>query len=305
MIGYVSTEIIILGGTYMRDGYVEIKRPVKRTIEKVLSIIGMLLLLLPLIGVLFMKFFGMDSPEFKSEIEKSLQEQVQNDPNVENLTPDQVMNIIESFLNFGLWTLVASLILSLLGFILMKSRIIAGLLFLLAAIVGFPSLLAALLFLIVAIMLFARKDRLEHVREDLISDYDRKDVNHDKDVKRDYDRDDRFEDHRDRNVVDRQDDVNRERKDYDRTRPVTDDRHDSDYDTKLGGYDRDNDRNNAYDDNHTSATDERSRRVDDHNMNNRQDKDGFFDRQDDDRKYYEGDRDNSEVINRRRDDNDY
>lgn len=299
MIGYVSTEIIILGGTYMCDGYVEIKRPVKRTIEKVLSIIGILLLLLSIGGTLFLKFFGMDSPEVRSQIEDSLKKEIENDPTMQEITPDQVINLFERILDFGLWALIASLILSLLGFILMKSRVIAGLLFLLAAIVGFPSLLAALLFLIVAIMLFARKDRIEHVREDSISDYDRKESN------RDYDRDDRFEDHRDRNVVDRHDDVDRERKDYDRTRPVTDDRHDSDYDTKLGGYDRDNDRNNAYDDNHTSATDERSRRVDDHNMNNRQDKDGFFDRKDDDRKYYEGDRDNSEVINRRRDDNDY
>ncbi|RPF58241.1 DUF4064 domain-containing protein [Abyssicoccus albus] len=283
----------------MCDGYVEIKRPVKRTIEKVLSIIGILLLLLSIGGTLFLKFFGMDSPEVRSQIEDSLKKEIENDPTMQEITPDQVINLFERILDFGLWALIASLILSLLGFILMKSRVIAGLLFLLAAIVGFPSLLAALLFLIVAIMLFARKDRIEHVREDSISDYDRKESN------RDYDRDDRFEDHRDRNVVDRHDDVDRERKDYDRTRPVTDDRHDSDYDTKLGGYDRDNDRNNAYDDNHTSATDERSRRVDDHNMNNRQDKDGFFDRKDDDRKYYEGDRDNSEVINRRRDDNDY
>ncbi|WP_105986054.1 DUF4064 domain-containing protein [Staphylococcus chromogenes] len=130
-------------------------KPFKRTVEKVLTWIG---IVLHALWALLIIGFGSQLPKLlqNKEIQQQLQQQGQ-DPS--QLT-EQSQNIIPTLFTVGI-----PLILALIAAFLFKKRILAGILLIVAALLALflsASLIVAILWLIAGIMLLVRKPKNHH-----------------------------------------------------------------------------------------------------------------------------------------------
>ena len=150
-------------------------KPFKRTVEKVLAWIANVILIVLTGFLAYGSFFKVsvlkDNPEFlnlfKSELEKN-----PNGANLNgvNLSAEQLLDYTIQGLKLYSGLLIVLVIVALLATLLMKKRILSGILFLLLAIVVGVSTIGLLVpvylfYFIVAIMLFVRKEKTEEYQE--------------------------------------------------------------------------------------------------------------------------------------------
>lgn len=142
----------------------------KRTIEYTLLILGAIFSLIGIVFAFIIKTFS-KTPEFKSEFEKSFNEQIQGSPDVpSSVTADQMLNGFSAFGNFAIVILIISILLTVVAIVFVKKqRILSGVLAVIAGLMSILTLnvISFLLLIIVGIMLFVRKNKTNNQFEDV------------------------------------------------------------------------------------------------------------------------------------------
>lgn len=180
--------------------YTQVVQPVSRVPEKIFGWLGWIALLALTVYLAFFSLFQARDGNFMQEVRNMAGEATEGT----DLTPDQFVTVIEQVTQ-NLWMLgvllLIPLILSFIGLVKMRKRILAGILLLISAILIAPllfTLFTSLMFVIAAILLFARKDRI--ITEGATGEY----MNRRPDYARDnYDTRDRSVTHKRGNKVER------------------------------------------------------------------------------------------------------
>ncbi|CDZ99325.1 hypothetical protein BN1048_00408 [Jeotgalicoccus saudimassiliensis] len=147
----------------MAKEYTQTVKPVSRIAERIFGWLGWLLLLAFTAGILFFSLVTMNDQATIDNVTTQLEAELQT-MELQGADPQAVIDMTLGFLgNFWMISLylVLPLIISLIGLLNMRRRILAGILLLLAAILAAPlvvTLISSLFFVIAAILLFARKD---------------------------------------------------------------------------------------------------------------------------------------------------
>ncbi|MEB7656389.1 DUF4064 domain-containing protein [Mammaliicoccus vitulinus] len=142
----------------------------KRTIEYTLLILGAIFSLIGIVFAFIIKTFS-KTPEFKSEFEKSFNEQIQGSQDVpSSVTADQMLNGFSAFGNFAIVILIISILLTVVAIVFIKKqRILSGVLAVVAGLISILTLnvISFLLLIIAGIMLFVRKNKTNNQFEDV------------------------------------------------------------------------------------------------------------------------------------------
>ena len=145
-------------------------KPFNRRVEKVLAWIANIILIV-LTGVLaYGSFFKISVLKDNQEFLNLFKEEIAKNPSGVNLTAEQLLDYTIQGLKLYSGLLIVLVIVALLATLLMKKRILSGILFLLLAIVVGVSTIGLLVpvylfYFIVAIMLFVRKEKTEKYQE--------------------------------------------------------------------------------------------------------------------------------------------
>lgn len=154
--------------------------PISRVPEKIFGWLGWLALLAIVIFIAYLSFALVKDPEFVNVI----REQSINMANEQGISAAEVESmVLDSIGNMWILSLIGviPLIISFIGLIKMRKRILAGVLLLITAIIIAPfiiTLFSSLMFVIAAILLFVRKDKetivdeFEHHDNRNINNYD-------------------------------------------------------------------------------------------------------------------------------------
>ncbi|MDK6863393.1 DUF4064 domain-containing protein [Nosocomiicoccus ampullae] len=150
-----------------RDYTVRVE-PISRVPEKIIGWIGWIALLAVVLLIAYVSYAIGNDPQFMNIIE----EEARRAAVEEGVNPQEVTDLLVGMLS-KLWLLsligVIPLIISFIGLVKMKKRILAGSLLLITAIIIAPfvvTLFSSLMFVIAAVLLFVRKDK-----ETIINDY--------------------------------------------------------------------------------------------------------------------------------------
>ena len=150
-----------------RDYTVRVE-PISRVPEKVIGWIGWIALLAVVVLIAYVSYAFGNDPQFMSIVEQEARQAAVE----EGVNPQEVTDLLVGTLS-KLWLLslvgVIPLIISFIGLVKMKKRILAGSLLLITAIIIAPfvvTLFSSLMFVIAAVLLFVRKDK-----ETIINDY--------------------------------------------------------------------------------------------------------------------------------------
>lgn len=154
--------------------------PISRVPEKIFGWLGWLALLAIVIFIAYLSFALVKDPDFVNVI----REQSINMANEQGISAAEVESmVLDSIGNMWILSLIGviPLIISFIGLIKMRKRILAGVLLLITAIIIAPfiiTLFSSLMFVIAAILLFVRKDKetivdeFEHFDNSNVDDYD-------------------------------------------------------------------------------------------------------------------------------------
>ena len=154
--------------------------PISRIPEKIFGWLGWLALLAIVIFIAYLSFALVKDPDFVNVI----REQSINMANEQGISAAEVESmVLDSIGNMWILSLIGviPLIISFIGLIKMRKRILAGVLLLITAIIIAPfiiTLFSSLMFVIAAILLFVRKDKetivdkFEHHDNRNFNDYD-------------------------------------------------------------------------------------------------------------------------------------
>ena len=145
-------------------------KPFKRTVEKVLAWIANIILIVLTGFLAYGSFFKVSVLKDNQEFLNLFKEELAKNPNGVNLTAEQLLDYTIQGLKLYSGLLIVLVIVALLATLLMKKRILSGILFLLLAIVVGVSTIGLLVpvylfYFIVAIMLFVRKEKTEEYQE--------------------------------------------------------------------------------------------------------------------------------------------
>lgn len=141
-------------------------KPFKRTVEKVLAWIGNIILFL-LTGVMAYSIFGradqLEALKNNPELTAQLKTILANEPGAANVTTDQLLTLMIASLKIYTIVLIVFSVVALIATLILKKRIVSGIIFLLLSIfiaIGSVGVLLPvyLPYFIVAIMLFVRKE---------------------------------------------------------------------------------------------------------------------------------------------------
>ena len=162
-----------------RDYTVRVE-PISRVPEKIIGWIGWIALLAVVLLIAYVSYAIGNDPQFMNIIE----EEARRAAVEEGVNPQEVTDLLVGMLS-KLWLLsligVIPLIISFIGLVKMKKRILAGSLLLITAIIIAPfvvTLFSSLMFVIAAVLLFVRKDKetivdeFEHHDNRNLNDYD-------------------------------------------------------------------------------------------------------------------------------------
>ena len=145
-------------------------KPFKRTVEKVLAWIANVILIVITGFLSYGSFFKVSVLKDNQEFLNLFKEELSKNPNGVNLTAEQILDYTIQGLKLYSVLLIVLTVVALLATLLMKKRILSGILFLLLAIVVAVSTIGLLVpvylfYFIVAIMLFVRKEKTEEYQE--------------------------------------------------------------------------------------------------------------------------------------------
>ena len=145
-------------------------KPFKRTVEKVLAWIANVILIVLTGFLAYGSFFKISVLKDNQEFLNLFKEEIAKNPSGVNLTAEQLLDYTIQGLKLYSGLLIVLVIVALLATLLMKKRILSGILFLLLAIVVGVSTIGLLVpvylfYFIVAIMLFVRKEKTEKYQE--------------------------------------------------------------------------------------------------------------------------------------------
>ena len=145
-------------------------KPFKRTVEKVLAWIANVILIVLTGFLAYGSFFKVSVLKDNQEFLNLFKEELSKNPNGVNLTAEQILDYTIQGLKLYSVHLIVLTVVALLATLLMKKRILSGILFLLLAIVVAVSTIGLLVpvylfYFIVAIMLFVRKEKTEEYQE--------------------------------------------------------------------------------------------------------------------------------------------
>ena len=145
-------------------------KPFKRTVEKVLAWIANIILIVITGFLAYGSFFKISVLKDNQEFLNLFKEELSKNPNGVNLTAEQILDYTIQGLKLYSVLLIVLTVVALLATLLMKKRILSGILFLLLAIVVAVSTIGLLVpvylfYFIVAIMLFVRKEKTEEYQE--------------------------------------------------------------------------------------------------------------------------------------------
>lgn len=145
-------------------------KPFKRTVEKVLAWIANVILIVLTGFLAYGSFFKVSVLKDNQEFLNLFKEELSKNPNGVNLTAEQILDYTIQGLKLYSVLLIVLTVVALLATLLMKKRILSGILFLLLAIVVAVSTIGLLVpvylfYFIVAIMLFVRKEKTEEYQE--------------------------------------------------------------------------------------------------------------------------------------------
>ena len=145
-------------------------KPFKRTVEKVLAWIANVILIVLTGFLAYGSFFKISVLKDNQEFLNLFKEEIAKNPSGVNLTAEQLLDYTIQGLKLYSGLLIVLVIVALLATLLMKKRILSGILFLLLAIVVGVSTIGLLVpvylfYFIVAIMLFVRKEKTEEYQE--------------------------------------------------------------------------------------------------------------------------------------------
>ena len=145
-------------------------KPFKRTVEKVLAWIANVILIVLTGFLAYGSFFKVSVLKDNQEFLNLFKEELSKNPNGVNLTAEQILDYTIQGLKLYSVLLIVLTVVALLATLLMKKRILSGILFLLLAIVVAVSTIGLLVpvylfYFIVAIMLFVRKESPEQYQE--------------------------------------------------------------------------------------------------------------------------------------------
>ena len=145
-------------------------KPFKRTVEKVLAWIANIILIVITGFLAYGSFFKVSVLKDNQEFLNLFKEELSKNPNGVNLTAEQILDYTIQGLKLYSVLLIVLTVVALLATLLMKKRILSGILFLLLAIVVAVSTIGLLVpvylfYFIVAIMLFVRKEKTEEYQE--------------------------------------------------------------------------------------------------------------------------------------------
>ena len=145
-------------------------KPFKRTVEKVLAWIANIILIVITGFLAYGSFFKISLLKDNQEFLNLFKEELAKNPNGVNLSAEQLLDYTIQGLKMYSVLLIVLVVVALLATLVMKKRILSGILFLLLAIVvavGTVGVLIPvyLLYFIVAIMLFVRKENPAEYQE--------------------------------------------------------------------------------------------------------------------------------------------
>lgn len=145
-------------------------KPFKRTVEKVLAWIANVILIVLTGFLAYGSFFKISVLKDNQEFLNLFKEEIAKNPNGVNLSAEQILDYTIQGLKLYSVLLIVLAVVALLATLLMKKRILSGILFLLLAIVVAVSTVGLLVpvylfYFIVAIMLFVRKERPAEYQE--------------------------------------------------------------------------------------------------------------------------------------------
>ena len=145
-------------------------KPFKRTVEKVLAWIANVILIVLTGFLAYGSFFKISVLKDNQEFLNLFKEEIAKNPNGVNLSAEQILDYTIQGLKLYSVLLIVLAVVALLATLLMKKRILSGILFLLLAIVVAVSTVGLLVpvylfYFIVAIMLFVRKESPEQYQE--------------------------------------------------------------------------------------------------------------------------------------------
>jgi len=145
-------------------------KPFKRTVEKVLAWIANIILIVITGFLAYGSFFKISLLKDNQEFLNLFKEELAKNPNGVNLSAEQLLDYTIQGLKMYSVLLIVLVVVALLATLVMKKRILSGILFLLLAIVvavGTVGVLIPvyLLYFIVAIMLFVRKEKPAEYQE--------------------------------------------------------------------------------------------------------------------------------------------
>ena len=145
-------------------------KPFKRTVEKVLAWIANVILIVLTGFLAYGSFFKVSVLKDNQEFLNLFKEELAKNPNGVNLTAEQILDYTIQGLKLYSVLLIVLVVVALLATLLMKKRILSGILFLLLAIGVAVSTIGLLVpvylfYFIVAIMLFVRKEKTEKYQE--------------------------------------------------------------------------------------------------------------------------------------------
>lgn len=145
-------------------------KPFKRTVEKVLAWIANIILVVITGFLTYGSFFKISVLKDNQEFLNLFKEELAKNPNGVNLSAEQLLDYTIQGLKMYSVLLIVLVVVALLATLVMKKRILSGILFLLLAIVvavGTVGVLVPvyLLYFIVAIMLFVRKENPAEYQE--------------------------------------------------------------------------------------------------------------------------------------------
>jgi len=145
-------------------------KPFKRTVEKVLAWIANIILIVITGFLSYGSFFKVSLLKDNQEFLNLFKDELAKNPNGVNLSAEQLLDYTIQGLKMYSVLLIVLVVVALLATLVMKKRILSGILFLLLAIVvavGTVGVLIPvyLLYFIVAIMLFVRKEKPAEYQE--------------------------------------------------------------------------------------------------------------------------------------------
>ena len=145
-------------------------KPFKRTVEKVLAWIANIILIVITGFLSYGSFFKVSLLKDNQEFLNLFKDELAKNPNGVNLSAEQLLDYTIQGLKMYSVLLIVLVVVALLATLVMKKRILSGILFLLLAIVvavGTVGVLIPvyLLYFIVAIMLFVRKENPAEYQE--------------------------------------------------------------------------------------------------------------------------------------------